>query len=122
MKTRRPSAEASEQAAAAALTLQLLAFVAEGNRTYGETMEAWRSTCPRMPIWEDAVRNGLVRVENGSAMKSSCIVLTTRGRARLGQTGRRTADSTKPEKAKTEDLTKPRSLAEAVSGDALSRS
>jgi hypothetical protein len=48
-------------------------------------MEAWRSTCPRMPIWEDAVRNGLVRIENGGAMKSSRIVLTARGRARLGQ-------------------------------------
>ena len=46
-----------------ALTLQFLAFVADGERTYGETMEAWRSTCPRMSIWEDAVRDGLVRIE-----------------------------------------------------------
>jgi hypothetical protein len=79
------SAEASEQAAAAALTLQLLAYVAERQRTYAETMEAWRSTCPRMPIWEDAVRDGLVRIANGGAMKSSRIVLTARGRARLRQ-------------------------------------
>jgi len=77
----QPSAETSEKAAATALTLQFLDFVADG-RTYGETMEAWRSTCPRMPIWEDAVRDGLVRVENGGAMKSSRIVLTARGRAR----------------------------------------
>jgi hypothetical protein len=83
-KPRKTSAEASESAAAAALTLQLLGFVADG-RTYGETMEAWRSTCPRMPIWEDAVRDGLVRIENGGAMKSSRIVLTAHGRARLGQ-------------------------------------
>jgi hypothetical protein len=83
-KPRKTSAEASESAAAAALTLQFLGFVADG-RSYGETMEAWRSTCPRMPIWEDAVRNGLVRIENGGAMKSSRIVLTARGRARLGQ-------------------------------------
>ena len=83
-KRRSPSAEMSETAVAAALTLQLLDFVAEG-RTYGETMEAWRSTCPRMPIWEDAVRDGLVRIENGGAMKSSRIVLTPRGRARLSR-------------------------------------
>jgi hypothetical protein len=83
-KPRQSSAEASEKAAAAALTLQFLDFIA-GGRTYGETMEAWRSTCPRMPIWEDAVRNGLVRIENGGAMKSSRIVLTARGRARLGR-------------------------------------
>ena len=82
-KPRQPSAETSERAAAAALTLQFLDFVADG-RTYGETMEAWRSTCPRMPIWEDAVRDGLVSIENGGAMKSSRIVLTARGRARLG--------------------------------------
>jgi hypothetical protein len=35
--------------AAAALTLQFLAFIG-GGRSYGETMEAWRSTCPRMSI------------------------------------------------------------------------
>jgi hypothetical protein len=81
---RRPSPEASDKAAAAALTLQFLDFVAAG-RTYGEAMEAWRSTCPRMPIWEDAVRDGLVRIENGGAMTSSRIVLTLRGKARLGR-------------------------------------
>jgi hypothetical protein len=86
MRTQAPGPEASEKAAAAALTLQFLAFVAEG-RTYGETMEAWQSTCPRMPIWEDAVRDGLVRIENSGAMKSSRIVLTARGRARLGRNG-----------------------------------
>jgi hypothetical protein len=68
----------SEETAAAALTLQFLGFIAEG-RTYGETMEAWRSNCPRMPIWENAVRDGLVRIENGGAMKSSRIVLTSKG-------------------------------------------
>jgi hypothetical protein len=83
-KRRPPSPEESEKAAAAALTLQFLSFVADG-RTYGETMEAWRSTCPRMPIWEDAVRDGLVRMENDGAMRSSRIVLTSRGKARLGR-------------------------------------
>jgi hypothetical protein len=82
VKIATPSAETAERAAAADLTLQFLAFVAAG-RTYGETMEAWRSTCPRMPIWEDAVRDGLVRMENGGAMKSSRIVLTALGKARL---------------------------------------
>jgi hypothetical protein len=86
MKAPVPNAEASEKAAAAALTQQFLAFVAGGERTYGETMEAWRSTCPRMPIWEDAVRDGLVRIENGGGMKASRIALTATGKARLGGT------------------------------------
>jgi hypothetical protein len=84
VKPRKTSARTSEEVAATALTLQFLGFIADG-RTYGETMEAWRSTCPRMPIWEDAVRDGLVRIQNGGAMKTSRIVLTARGRARLGQ-------------------------------------
>ncbi len=84
VRPRKTSAETSEQAAAAALTLQFLDYIADG-RTYGETMEAWRSTCPRMPIWEDAVRHGLVRIENGGAMNSSRIVLTAEGTARLGR-------------------------------------
>ena len=90
-RSRKTGAETSEETAAAALTLQFLDFIADG-RTYGETMEAWRSTCPRMPIWEDAVRQGLVRVENGGAMKSSRIVLTVRGRVLL----RRAPHSTPP--------------------------
>jgi hypothetical protein len=81
---RKTGAETSEEAARAALTLQFLNFIADG-RTYGETMEAWRSTCPRMPIWEDAVHHGLVRIENGGAMNSSRIVLTSRGTERLRQ-------------------------------------
>ena len=85
MRRRAPvaSAEEGEKAAADALTLQLLAFVAEGGRTYAETMEAWRSTCPRMPIWEDAVRDGLVRIDSGGAMASARVVLTPRGKAML---------------------------------------
>jgi hypothetical protein len=67
---------------AAALTLQFLAFIG-GGRSYGETMEAWRSTCPRMSIWEDAVRDGLVRIQNGGAMAASRVVVTQRGQARL---------------------------------------
>ncbi len=69
--------------ASAALTLQFLAWVADGPRTYGETMDAWRSTCPRLSIWEDAVRDGLVRLENGGAMKASRVVLTPAGRSAL---------------------------------------
>ena len=65
------------------LTRQFLSWVAARPRTCGEVMEAWRSTCPRMTVWEDAVRDGLVRVHNGGSMKDRAIVLTARGRARL---------------------------------------
>jgi hypothetical protein len=51
-------------------------------------MDAWRSTCPRLSIWEDAVRDGLVRLENGGTMKSSRVVLTPAGKAALNGEGR----------------------------------
>jgi hypothetical protein len=46
-----------------ALTVQFLEWLLEHPRSYAETMEAWRTSCPRFPIWEDAVDDGLVVVE-----------------------------------------------------------
>jgi hypothetical protein len=66
-----------------ALTLQLVTWVSDRPRTYGEVMEAWTTTCPRMPIWEDAVSDGLVRVEGGGRMRERYVKLTSRGRALL---------------------------------------
>jgi hypothetical protein len=67
-----------------ALTLQFLAWVAEGPRTYADAMEAWRSTCPRLSIWEDAILDGLIEFSAGGATRNqSRVVLTARGRARL---------------------------------------
>ena len=72
------------QQPAHALTLQFLAWVAGSPRSYAEAMEAWRSTCPRLSIWEDAIVDGLVRIEGGKGTKNlSLVVLTPRGRARL---------------------------------------
>ena len=60
------------------ITLQFLAWVADRPRTYAEAMEAWRSTCPQLSVWEDAVIAGLVQIESGRA-----VTLTQRGRAVL---------------------------------------
>ena len=45
-----------------ALTLDLLEWISSRPRTYAETMDAWRSLCPRLLVWEDALVAGLVRV------------------------------------------------------------
>jgi len=66
-----------------ALTLQFLAWVAERPRTYADAMEAWRSTCPRLSIWEDAILDGLVEFDGAGTRNESRVVLTQRGRARL---------------------------------------
>ncbi len=66
-----------------ALTLQMLDWIAVRPRAYGETMEAWRSTCPRLTIWEDALAAGLVAVEGGGPMKDAPVRLTEAGRTLL---------------------------------------
>ena len=66
-----------------ALTIQLLSWIASQPRSYGETMEAWRTNCPRMPVWEDAVSDGLVALNGTTAMRTRGVVLTDRGRAML---------------------------------------
>ncbi|HYM14656.1 MAG TPA: hypothetical protein VEZ14_03790 [Dehalococcoidia bacterium] len=49
-----------------ALVLDLVQWIAEEPRPYAEVMEAWRTSCPRLPIWEDAVDLGfVVRLRNG---------------------------------------------------------
>jgi hypothetical protein len=65
------------------LTLQFLAWVSERPRTYRDVMEAWRTSCPRMTIWEDAVSEGLVHLNGGGTMAARFVSLTPRGRARL---------------------------------------
>ena len=49
-------------------TLQLLEWIAERDRTYAQTMEAWKSSCPRLTVWEDAIADGLVRVHRGTVL------------------------------------------------------
>ena len=43
------------------LILDLLEWVAKRNGVpYEEVLEAWRTSCPRFPVWEDASDRGLV--------------------------------------------------------------
>jgi hypothetical protein len=62
--------------------IQFLGWVADRPRNYAQAMEAWRTSCPRLSVWEDAIIDGLVRIE-GDAQRS--VTLTGRGRAQLDQ-------------------------------------
>ena len=66
-----------------ALILQFLAWVAARPRSYGETMDAWRTSCPRLPVWEDAVDECLVRVEAGGIGQGGSMVRVTEHGAAL---------------------------------------
>jgi hypothetical protein len=69
-----------------ALVLQLLAWVAARPRRYGETLEAWRTSCPRLPAWEDAIDARLVEIlPAGDRLGDAEVRLTRRGEAVLAQ-------------------------------------
>ena len=65
------------------LTREFLAWVASRRRAYAEAMEAWRSTCPRHTVWEDAFIDGLVQLEGDGPVRQVEVALTPRGRAVL---------------------------------------
>jgi len=66
-----------------ALILDLREWVAAGDRCYADAMEAWCTSCPRLPAWEDANDRGLVvRADvNGRTL----VRITSAGRTLLDQ-------------------------------------
>ena len=46
-------------------TEQLLAWIAERPRRYDETIEVWKTSCPRLAVWDDALADELVRIDRG---------------------------------------------------------
>lgn len=45
------------------LILDLLEWLAPAPRPYAEVIDAWRTSCPRLPVWEEANDRGLVARE-----------------------------------------------------------
>jgi hypothetical protein len=43
-----------------ALIFELLEWLAKRDRSYEEVMDSWRTSCPRLPVWEDANDRGLI--------------------------------------------------------------
>ena len=66
-----------------ALILELLVWLAARPRTYEQTMDAWRTSCPRNPVWEDATTDGLIEVLPGPGVSSAAVRLTASGWAVL---------------------------------------
>jgi hypothetical protein len=84
----RKLADSAAPEALRALILQFLAWVAERPRTHADVMEAWRTSCPRLTVWEDATSGGLVRLEARSR-----VVLTPLGRAMLANGAKSSVDA-----------------------------
>lgn len=63
------------------LVCDLVRWVNEGPRPYDEVMDAWRTSCPRLTVWEDAVDAGLVTVDFRD--NERIVLATEEGRAFL---------------------------------------
>jgi hypothetical protein len=68
------------------LILDLVAFVAERPRPYAEVLDAWRTSCPRLTVWEDAVEQGLVTLQDGM-VRATAAGLQAVGAPRRGAGG-----------------------------------
>ncbi len=70
-----------------ALILDLVEWVAIQPRPYADVMAAWRTSCPRLTIWEDAVDRGYVVREHRDGAEA-VVTATEAGRAFLAAEGR----------------------------------
>lgn len=69
------------------LILDLVEWVAKTPRPYADVMEAWRTSCPRLTVWEDAVDRGYLireRTPGGSVI----VTVTSQGAKFLRDNGR----------------------------------
>lgn len=65
-----------------ALIVQLLEWLEAAPRTHTDVVETWRTTCPRLSIWEDACIAGLVDSDPCGRLRASA-----RGRTLLENRG-----------------------------------
>jgi len=76
-----------------ALTIQLLQWIADGPHPYAEAMDVWRTSCPRLSIWEDALAAGLIDVDQTPAR---VLLLSPKGSAMLMAHWRRVGQPADP--------------------------
>lgn len=76
------------ESAADPLILDLLEWLAPGPRPYAEAMEVWRSSCPRLTVWEDALDAAVIRRRREAADPCAMVAITELGRRTLAVHGR----------------------------------
>jgi D-3-phosphoglycerate dehydrogenase / 2-oxoglutarate reductase len=47
------------------LIVDLLQWIGDEPRPYAEVIDAWRTSCPRLPVWEEANERGFVETRPG---------------------------------------------------------
>lgn len=64
------------------LVVDLLDWIGPGARAYSDVMEAWRTSCPRLPVWEEANARGFI-ARSHEPGREATVSVTPRGRAFL---------------------------------------
>jgi hypothetical protein len=72
-----------------ALVLDLVEWVAREPRSYADLFDAWRTSCPRLPVWEEACDQGFV-TRASVAGRGVLVTATVAGRRFLQDHGRPT--------------------------------
>ena len=54
-----------------ALVLDFLEWLGDRSHSYDCVMGVWRTSCPRLTIWEDSLDAGFVRIERGCVSRSA---------------------------------------------------
>jgi hypothetical protein len=84
----RKRRRAAQETGLDSLVFDLVEWVGKEPRTYSQVMEAWRTSCPRLAVWEEAVDRGyLARSHDGEGAIG--VRVTVAGRAFLKFTARR---------------------------------
>jgi D-3-phosphoglycerate dehydrogenase / 2-oxoglutarate reductase len=81
-----PDVLVRETASIEPLILDLLEWIGPAGRPYDEVIDAWRTSCPRLPVWEEACARGYV-VRHPARDGVAMVEVNAAGRARL-QAGR----------------------------------
>jgi hypothetical protein len=67
-----------------ALILDLLEWIGTGSKSYSEVMDAWRTSCPRLTVWEDADDRGFIARHHKEGL-GTLISVTAFGREHLAR-------------------------------------
>ena len=76
----------------AALILDLLEWIGPDSRPYAEVIDAWRTSCPRLPVWEEAHSRGFIAYQHEQGI-GSAIAVSPAGRTFLTENRRHLEDS-----------------------------
>ena len=69
------------------LLLDLVEWIAAGERAYADVIDRWRTSCPRLTVWEDAIDRGFVQRINANG-RGAMVAVTKAGEAFLRRHGR----------------------------------